>query len=291
VSITASSPNAVDKTAPSQVDWATLPLPDAWPDPPRWRDLRKIWHLALRLISRRPRPVQLPGGMPGLERLPSYLFQEFHLLPNGNFSKTITESYAIAFDGVMLRTLVKAREIMAEKLAGAKRVVDVGSGAGNVAAALLNAGIPEVYAVEPSPYLLQTAARKNPGLKCVQAVIEDSGLPDHYFDGAAACFVFHEIPASEGDRALRELHRILRPGARLVIVEPSEQQINLSFWAAWRRYGWRGVYFKGLASGVFEPFLDGWHGRDHGAWFAENGFRLEEDRDGLPWRMLVAVNT
>ena len=288
MSIGASSPSEVGRTVPSQVDWATLPLPDAWPDPPRFRGLRKLWHFALRLVSRRPRPVQLPGGMPGVERLPSYLLQEFHLLPNGSRRRS-PESYAVAFDGVMLRTLVAARAMMAERLAGARRVVDVGSGAGNVASALLKAGIPEVFAVEPSPYLLQRAARENPGLRCVQAVIEDSGLPDAYFDGAAACFVFHEIPPSESDCALRELHRILRPGGRLVIVEPSAEQLRLSFWAVFCKYGWRGVYFKSLARGVFEPFVDAWHGRDHAAWFAEHGFRLEEDHDALPWRMLVAV--
>jgi ubiquinone/menaquinone biosynthesis C-methylase UbiE len=118
--------------------------------------------------------------------------------------------------------------------------------------------------------------------------VESSGLPDQHFDGAAACFVFHEIPAQSGDLALRELHRLLAPGAPLVIVEPSAEQLQLSFRQVWQRYGWRGVYFKLLARGVFEPFLSAWHGRDHAAWLRHHGFRLEEDRDCLPWRMLAA---
>jgi ubiquinone/menaquinone biosynthesis C-methylase UbiE len=265
-----------------------LELPDAWPDRPRFRDLWQIWELGRRLLSRRPQPVKLPRALPGGDRLPSYLLQEFHLLPNGNFSKTFTASYAIGFDKVMLGQLVKARALMADRLGGAHRVLDVGTGAGHVAAALQKRGIPEVWALDPSPYLLQQTARQHPGVTCVQGVVESSGLPDQHFDGAAACFVFHEIPPQSGDLALRELHRLLAPGAPLVIVEPSAEQLQLSFRQVWQRYGWRGVYFKLLARGVFEPFLSAWHGRDHAAWLRHHGFRLEEDRDCLPWRMLAA---
>jgi ubiquinone/menaquinone biosynthesis C-methylase UbiE len=270
-------------------DWAARELPDTWLDLARPRGLRNLWELALRLVTRRPRPVRLPEGMPGRERLPGYLLQEFHQLPNGNFSKTMTGAYAVGFDRVMLGVLVEARALMAERLAECARVLDVGAGAGHVAAALRRRGVPDVWALEPSPYLLQQAARETPGLTCVQAVIEESGLPDRHFDGAAACFVFHEMPREAADRALAELRRILRPGGRLVIVEPSAQQAREPLLAMWRRHGWRGAYFRLLARGAFEPFLDEWHDRDHAAWLGRHGFRVEEDRDCMPWRMLPAV--
>jgi ubiquinone/menaquinone biosynthesis C-methylase UbiE len=270
------------------VDWAAADLPDAWPDRLRFRDLAVVWHGLSRLWSQKKRPVALPADLPGRDRLPGYLLQEFHHLPNGNFSKTITQSYAFGFDRVMLGTLVAARRAMAHRLASAGRVLDVGTGSGLVAAALREVGVPDVWAIEPSPYLLQHAARENPGLRCVQGVVEDTRLPSHHFAGATACFVFHEIPTERADLALRELHRILKPGARLVLVEPSPQQLRLSSFALWRRYGWRGLYFRLLARRVYEPYLDGWHSRDHRAWFAAHGFDLEEDADRMPWRMLVA---
>jgi ubiquinone/menaquinone biosynthesis C-methylase UbiE len=281
-------PGSPPPNGSATVDWARIELPDAWPDRPGLRDLRQLWELGRRLLFRRPHPVKLPGELPGLERLPSYLLQEFHLLPNGNFSKTFTASYAIGFDKVMLGQLVKARALIADKLAGARRVLDVGTGAGHVAAALQKRGIPDVWALDPSPYLLQQTAREHPAVTCVQGVIEQSGLADQHFDGAAACFVFHEMPPASGDQALRELHRLLAPGARLVLVEPSAAQLQLSFRQVFQQHGWRGIYFKLLARGVFEPVLAAWHGRDHEAWFSAHGFRLQEDRDSLPWRMLVA---
>jgi ubiquinone/menaquinone biosynthesis C-methylase UbiE len=274
--------------APSAVDWATAELPDAWPDRLRFRDLAVLWHGVSRLWSQKKRAVALPPDLPGCDRLPGYLLQEFHHLPNGNFSKTITQSYASGFDRVMLGTLIAARRMMARHLASATRVLDVGTGAGPVAAALREAGVPEVWALDPSPYLLQHAARENPGVRCVQGVVEDTRLPAQHFAGATACFVFHEIPPERADLALRELHRILKPGARLVLVEPSPEQLRLSAWQLWRRHGWRGLYFRLLAHRVYEPYLDGWHGRAHAQWLEEHGFDLLEDVDRMPWRMLVA---
>jgi SAM-dependent methyltransferase len=44
-------------------------------------------------------------------------------------------------------------------------------------------------------------------------------LPDHSVDGAFACCVFHHIPPAEHAAALCELHRVLKPGAPLMVYE------------------------------------------------------------------------
>jgi ubiquinone/menaquinone biosynthesis C-methylase UbiE len=44
-------------------------------------------------------------------------------------------------------------------------------------------------------------------------------LPDHSVDGAFACCVFHHIPPAEHAPALLELHRVLKPGAPLMVYE------------------------------------------------------------------------
>ena len=52
-------------------------------------------------------------------------------------------------------------------------------------------------------------------------LIRDNLLPlaDASVDGAFACCVFHHIPPQEHVSALKELRRVLRPGAPLMIYE------------------------------------------------------------------------
>ena len=270
------------------VDWARIALPDTWPDRHRLQYLTHPWLIAWSMIRKRQRRLDLPPDMPGRERLPRYLLQEFHYLPNGNYSKSISSGYANGFDKVMLGSLSRARACIADHLRDARCVLDIGAGAGHLGGAMRKAGIPEVWALEPSPYLLQHAARRYPGLLCVQGVIEDSGLPSGQFDGAGACFVFHEIPPRYATQALQELHRLLRPGAKLAIAEPSATQLQGSMTSLWRRFGWRGWYFRALAGRVYEPFLAAWQKTNHAQWLADNGFELIRDEDHMPWRLLVA---
>lgn len=268
-------------------DWANIQLPDAWPDQigSNWRRLAMV---ISNMVRKRVQRVQLPEEMPGRECLPKYLFQEFHHLPNGNYSKTITRGYANGFNKAMLGSMKMARVEIAKRLSTSKRVLDIGCGAGHLTGALQSVGIPEIWALEPSPYLLQHAARDFPGANFVQGVIENSDLPAASFDGAAACFVFHEIPPPQANAALRELHRLLVPGAGLILVEPSPTQVKLSYLQVWRRYGWRGIYFRALALRTHEPFVKAWHKIDPAVWFSTNGFTLVEDVDCMPWRLLEA---
>ena len=268
-------------------DWAEIELPDAWPDQIGWRQPRHLWRFALGMVFGRRRVVELPPQLPGAERLPRYLLQEFHHLPNGNYSKSVSRGYVSSFDRVMLGSMHQGRQQIAARLAGAARVLDVGCGGGQLAQAL-SASSPEVWAVEPSPYLLQHAARRVPGLRCVQGVIEKTEFPDQFFDAAGACFVFHEIPPRHADDALTELHRILKPGALLCLVEPSAQQLRQSFLQMARTHGWRGLYFRLLALRMFEPFVAAWQARDHAAWFAAHGFELVESEDLMPYQIFLA---
>ncbi|MEO6172057.1 MAG: class I SAM-dependent methyltransferase [Arenimonas sp.] len=275
------------RSSKADTDWATVVLPDAWPDQiaSNWRRMAMV---ISRMVRKKVQRVQLPEAMPGRERLPKYILQEFHHLPNGNYSKTISRGYANTFNKAMLGCMTIARAEIARRLLSSKRVLDIGCGAGHLTGALQAAGISDIWALEPSPYLLQHAARDYPGAKFVQGVIENSELPASSFDGAAACFVFHEIPPPQATIALRELQRLLIPGARLILVEPSPTQIQLSYARVWKKYGWRGIYFRALALRTYEPFVKAWHRNNHAAWFSTNGFTLVDDIDCMPWRLLEA---
>jgi ubiquinone/menaquinone biosynthesis C-methylase UbiE len=281
----------MDNAAPdSTIDWARIELPDAWPDQLDWRHPATALRLAGRaFFARRRERVRLPEGLPGAERLPKYLLQEFHNLPNGNYSKQIGSGYARWFDRVMLGTMAAGRAQLAGDLRGSGSVVDLGCGGGHMAGALKAAGIPRVWGLDPSPYLLQFAARTYPGVTWVQGTAEATGLPDAAFDGASLCFVLHEIPPLYLARVLAELRRIMKPGGRLAVLEPSPLQWTGSAWRLWRRFGWRGLYFKGLAWHAYEPFVAAWHRQDFAALLADNGFRVETDDSGCPFRHVVAV--
>src|SRR5689334_11553495 len=153
------------------IDWASVTLPDAWPDRLRLAHPSDLARFLRRLFAPR-RPVEIPATLPGVDGLPEYLRQEFHHLPNGNYSKRIVAGYARAFDALMLGRANRARRAIARRLAGCATVLDLGCGAGGLAGALVAAGVPEVWALDPSPYLLHEGARRHPRVRFVQGLAE-----------------------------------------------------------------------------------------------------------------------
>jgi ubiquinone/menaquinone biosynthesis C-methylase UbiE len=286
-----STRGAVTRTStidPHPIDWASASLPDAWPDRLRLLHPGDLATFVRRLFGRRRR-VEVPNALPGVDTLPEYLRQEFHHLPNGNYSKRIVRGYARSFDLLMLGRARRARRDIARRLASCRSVLDVGCGAGGLAGALVAAGVPEVWGLDASPYLLREAARKHPRVHLVQGLAERTRFADGRFDGAGACFVFHELPPSVADEALAELRRILAPGGTLAFVEPSPLQFRPRQLARFARAnGPLGLYFWLLARLVYEPFAAAWHRRDIGAWLDAHGFDLREDVAGVPLRLVTA---
>jgi len=268
--------------------WQELSLPDTWPDRLQWRRPRDVWQLLRKFLLRRVGRVELPRDLPLRIALPKYLLLEFHNLPNGNYSKKITHGYSTGFDRAMLGEMRSARRALADCFAGCRRVLDLGCGAGYSSQALIDAGIDEVVGLDASPYLLQHAARQFAGPRFVQGLAENTGLPDDGFDGVSACFLFHELPPRYAREALQECHRLLRPGGRLAILEPTSEQFFGRPGALWRQYGWRGLYFWWLARFVNEPFVDAWHRTDVPRWLEAAGFELVSDQDLFPTRLIVA---
>ncbi|HVP30979.1 MAG TPA: class I SAM-dependent methyltransferase [Myxococcota bacterium] len=271
-----------------QHEWASLELPPSWTDELSFRRARDVVAF-LRCFLGRPASVRLPAGLPGAERLPSYLLQPFHRMPNGNFSRTFVQGYARGFDVSMLGRMGAARARLAAWLGGARRALDVGCGAGGLAAALDAAGVPEVVGLDPSPYLLREAARRHPRVRFVQGLAEATGFPARAFDAAGVCFVFHELPGEITVRAFAELARVLVPGGRLAIVEPSAiQRLEWRPRRLVRSGGLAALYFAVLARLVYEPYLFEWQRCEPEKLLAAAGFALEESSSELPFRYLLA---
>lgn len=280
--------DASDATDPIVVDWARIDLPDAWPDRVDLRMPSDVVRYVRRQFGARRR-VELPPDMPGAADLPGYLRQEFHHLPNGFYSKRLTDAYARWFDRFMFGHTVRARRWIAERLAGCRATLDAGCGIGRLAGAMRASGIDDVWGLDPSPYLLQIAARRNPDVRFVQGVVERPAFSDARFDGVGACFLFHELPPHVADAALVELRRILARGGLLVIAEPSPVQLRVRTLAAFLgRWGVGGLYFWALGNWMHEPYVAGWHRRDVPTWLRAHSFTMVSDETGMPIRFIAA---
>ena len=259
---------------PPTIRWDHYELPDAWPDRGLGGGLRIFWRILRGLFARKLPMVQVPSELPGGAQIPEYVLQEFHGLPNGNYSKRVTDGYARWFDRVMLGVMGERRQRIADALKDCRSVIDIGCGPGQVAGNILNAGVEDVWGLDPSPYLLQLAQRSFPSLRLVQGIAEDMPFSAQRFDGVAACFLFHELPPESIAAALAECHRILRPGGLLYIVEPGPEQFYGSLFGMIKRFGWRGLYFRTLARMVHEPFVAAFHDSDKTALLAKHGFEV-----------------
>lgn len=273
---------------PIPPNWQDLKLPDTWPDQIDFGSPKDFLGFLRSIVGKRRRVV-VPPDLPGLERIPKYALQEFHSLPNGNYSNSITKGYIKGFDIMMLGAMDASRARLATFLSRQPSVLDVGCAGGKTAAAIKHAGVGDVWGIDVSPYLLQAAAREYPQIRFVQASAEDTGFSDQRFDGIAACFLFHEIPPKYASLALKEFHRILKPGGRLAIAEPSPLQLEESNPITLMRVGGlRALYYRVLAQFVHEPFVKAWHQTNITSWLEQHGFRLIKDEVGVPIREIYA---
>src|SRR3954452_10262894 len=94
------------------------------------------------------------------------------------------------------------------------RVLDLGAGTGLLTRPLLGAGL-DVVAVDPLAGMRAALAAGVGGDRVLDGRAEAIPLPDASLDGAVSADAFHWF---DGERAAAELHRVLRPGAGLVLM-------------------------------------------------------------------------
>lgn len=100
-------------------------------------------------------------------------------------------------------------------------VVDIGCGAGGLVRWLRERGARTV-GVECGEVMLQQALELDPDHQesYVEGVGQDVPLPDACADVVVFMYSLHHVPADHMLDALRESHRLLRPGGELYVAEP-----------------------------------------------------------------------
>jgi SAM-dependent methyltransferase len=99
-------------------------------------------------------------------------------------------------------------------LAPGRRVLDLAAGTGKLTERLVLTGA-TVVAVEPVDAMRATLTAKLPTVEALPGTAEAIPLPDSSVDGATVAQAFHWF---DRERALAELHRVLRPGGGLALV-------------------------------------------------------------------------
>jgi SAM-dependent methyltransferase len=177
-----------------------------------------------------------------------------------------------------------------ECVAGAQRVLDVGTGEGQIARLAVRDGAAVVVGVDPTLAQLTVARARGGGVAYVRAGANDLPFPDASFDAVVVCLVFEHIPDHEP--AIAELARVLEPGGRFVFFlnHPLLQAPN-SGWVIdhildeqyWRigPYLVADVTMEELAPGVVLPFVHRPLSQYINA-MARNGLYVERMEEPMP---------
>jgi SAM-dependent methyltransferase len=135
------------------------------------------------------------------------------------------------------------------RLGAGRTMVDLAAGTGKLTRLLLSTGA-EVVAVEP---VAEMRAALPAGARAVDGTAEAMPLPGASADAVAVAQAFHWF---DGDAALAEIHRVLRPGGALALVwnhRPPEDPLNRAIEELIAPYrGHTSAFHSGAWRGAFE---------------------------------------
>lgn len=107
-----------------------------------------------------------------------------------------------------------------------KVVLDAGAGSGRASFECIRSGAKLVYAVEPSPGLLRILKRKVQQRGMIGKVVPRRGcfdklpLEENSVDTTISCSAFTAEAKQGGEAGLAELHRVTKPGGKIVVIWP-----------------------------------------------------------------------
>ena len=105
--------------------------------------------------------------------------------------------------------------LVARHLTGARRVLDIGCGEGQVARCIAGLGA-DVVGLDPAPTQVREARARGGGPVYARARAEALPCREGAFDAVVACLAFEHV--AEIDSAIHEVARVLEPGGRFVLL-------------------------------------------------------------------------
>jgi SAM-dependent methyltransferase len=177
-----------------------------------------------------------------------------------------------------------------ECIAGAQRVLDVGTGEGQLARLAVRDGASLVVGVDPTVAQVTVAQARGGGPAYVRAGANGLPFPDASFDAVVVCLVFEHIVNLEP--AIAEIARVLEPGGRFAFfLNHPLLQAPGSGWIIdtvldeqyWRigPYLLEDIAMEELAPGISLPFVHRPLSRYVNA-MAQNGLLIERMDEPMP---------
>jgi SAM-dependent methyltransferase len=109
-------------------------------------------------------------------------------------------------------------------------ICDMGCGPGQIARYLKDHGA-DALGVDLSPNMVAAARKLSPDIQFFQGNMLELDLPDASWGGIAAFYSLIHIPRPLLPEALRELHRVLRPGGLLLMAyHIGEETVHIDDW-------------------------------------------------------------
>ncbi len=140
--------------------------------------------------------------------------------------------YQAMFSMVSLRPQVEGDKLAALRSAltravskdpASSRILDLATGCGYQARDLWEHGYRQVYASDLVDTRVGVAREhhRGSGIKFLVSDMRRLGIPSQSFDAITISVALHDLPAAMVRSVLPECSRVLRPGGRLVILEPA----------------------------------------------------------------------
>jgi SAM-dependent methyltransferase len=214
------------------------PIAD-WAVPSRSPRVPRVWNGLKRLIDRTENPIAVRQATSSLSE--DEQRQKAHYDAIGD----AYETHAMDPDTIRYRREFIDEPLLANIELQGRDVLEAMSGSGHSTAFLLERGA-RVTGLDVSPEMVARFREKWPRSEAVCASILNSGLPDASFDCVIVVGGFHHLHPHL-DEALKEIHRLLRPGGYLCFSEPHAGSLPDRIRRFWYR---RDPIFEENESGV-----------------------------------------
>lgn len=152
----------------------------------------------------------------------------------------LTRFYDAFFRLFMPEQAIRQKMLERVRLNGSLRLLDVGCGTGTLAQMIAkNNPMVQVSGIDIDPAMLDQAKEKSKmaGIVVDYRLSDGGSLPfgDRTFDAVVSSLAFHHMPPLTKRFMLTEIHRVLKPGGRLLLMDwgkPSGVMTSILFFIA-----------------------------------------------------------